>query len=208
MASGAGSYYQAGAGRSWTAPCMLLTADLVNLLGGSARRAIPPCPKKERTITSHPRHVRRSRSGGDPWAGTLEFVSGALVAGLQRLRRAGAPHLPIEIYGSKARSSPPIRTVSAARSNSRPGEDNGEAQDRVSLCRCRLPLDRTWPTWRTRSARTCPHRASGELALHVLEVMEALDAPAQAGRRSRSPRNRPERPAPFSRASCGASSRR
>ena len=41
-----------------------------------------------------------------------------------------------------------------------------------------------------------PHRASGELAFHVLEVMEAFQTSSDAGARSRS-RRRPERPAPL-----------
>jgi predicted dehydrogenase len=42
-----------------------------------------------------------------------------------------------------------------------------------------------------------PHRASGELALHVLEVMEAFGRSSESGR-AVAVTTRPERPAPLS----------
>ena len=42
-----------------------------------------------------------------------------------------------------------------------------------------------------------PHRASGALALHALEVMEAIQTSSDAGRAVDRASSRPERPAPM-----------
>ncbi len=38
------------------------------------------------------------------------------------------------------------------------------------------------PTWREAILENRPHRASGDLALHVLEVMEAFETASREGR--------------------------
>ena len=51
------------------------------------------------------------------------------------------------------------------------------------LCRRQLPLHRRRRHGATRSATGRPHRASGALAFHVLEVMEAFQTSSDEGRR-------------------------
>ena len=96
-------YYQAGGGPILDMAPYYLT-DLVNLLGPVARvAAMTSMPKKERTITSQPRHGREDP--GARWRrmrpARCEFVSGALVQVCMSFDVPAHRHLPIEIYGTE-----------------------------------------------------------------------------------------------------------
>ena len=93
-------------------------------------------------------------------------------------------HLPIEIYGTRGLDA-------GARSQHvrRRGQDRQAARRELgrragdpALCRRELSLARRRRHGATPSSNDRPHRASGELALHVLEVMEAFETGQQIGR--------------------------
>lgn len=190
-------YYQAGGGPILDMAPYYLT-DLVNLLGPVARvAAMTSMPKATRTITSQPRH-------GDTIpvevathaAGTLEFASGAIVQLSMSFDVPAHRHLPIEIYGSKGSLAVPD-----------PNWFGGQIEFAAEKDKWQ-PLKTDMPyadaNYRSigladmahaiRSGR--PHRASGDLALHVLEVMEAFETSSER-RRTVEIATRPERPAPL-----------
>jgi predicted dehydrogenase len=190
-------YYKAGGGPVLDMAPYYVT-DLVNLLGPVARvagMAAPPRPT--RTISSAPR-------AGEVIAvevpthvtGSLAFASGAVAAISMSFDVPGHRHLPIEIYGTEASLLVPD-----------PNRFGGE----VSLLPkggewTEVPVTLPWTDGNYRSLGLAdmaaalvegrPHRASGELALHVLEVMEALGRSAATGRFV-DVATRPERPAPL-----------
>lgn len=176
-------YYQPGAGPLFDMGPYYLTA-LVSLIGpvrrvsGSARISFP-----ERTITSQPRAGTRIKVNTPTHvAGVLDFASGA-VATLITSFDVWAANLPrIEIYGSEGSLSVPD-----------PNTFGGPV-------RLWLPSTREWTevplshgytqnsrglgvadmAYALRSGR--PHRASGDLAYHVLDVMHALYDASQQSR--------------------------
>ncbi len=191
-------YYQVGGGPILDMAPYYLT-DLVNLLGPVARvAAMTSMPKKTRTITSKPRSGQTIPvEVATHAAGTLQFVSGALVQVSMSFDVPAHRHLPIEVYGSKG-------TLVVPDPNWFGGEIEFAAEkDKWVTLKTELPyadvnyrsIGLADMAHAIRSNR--PHRASGELALHVLEVMEAF------GRSSDSSKavpiaTRPERPAPLS----------
>ena len=191
-------YYQAGGGPIMDMAPYYLT-DLVNLLGPVGRVvAMTSMPKKTRTITSKPRYGQTIPvEVATHSAGTLEFVSGALVQLAMSFDVAAHRHLPIEIYGSKGTLVVP--------DPNRFGGDIAFAAERDKWVTLKTELPYADGNFRSigladmahaiRSNR--PHRASGALALHVLEVMEAFDRSAKSGK-AVSITTRPKRPAPLS----------
>jgi hypothetical protein len=159
--------------------------NLINLLGpiasvmGSTSRL-----RLERTITSAPlngtvmpvevmTHV----------AGTLEFVSGAIVSIAMSFDVPAHRHTPIEIYGTKASmlvpdpnrfggsvEIAPPRGAFAAVSHSHAHTDGEFRSIGVAEMAAAILAGR-------------PHRASGALALHALEAMEAFQISSEQGRR-------------------------
>ena len=119
-------YYQAGGGPILDMAPYYLT-DLVNLLGPVARvAAMTSMPKKDAHDHLASRApVRRSRCEvATHAAGTLRVRLRRDGAALHELRRAGAPaSADRDLRLRRARSSCPIRTGSAARSNSPPTKD-------------------------------------------------------------------------------------
>jgi predicted dehydrogenase len=193
-----GFYYEAGGGPMLDMGPYYIT-DLVNLLGPVARVAgFASMLRKTRTITSEPRkgetipvdvptHV----------AGALEFVSGAVVQISMSFDVATHRHVPLEIYGTKG-------TLVVPDPNYFGGEIAFAAErDKWHTLKTDMPyadgnyrsLGVADMAHAIRSGR--PHRASGELALHVLEVMEAFGRSSESGR-AISIATRPERPAPLS----------
>ncbi len=191
-------YYQAGGGPMLDMGPYYIT-DLVNLLGPVARVAgMAPAPRPTRTITSAPRagetiavevptHV----------AGSLAFVSGAVVSVVMSFDVPGHRHLPIEIYGTEASLLVPDPNWFGGEVSVLP--KGGEWTP--------VAVDLPWTDANYRSLGLAdmaaairqgrPHRASGDLALHVLEVMEAFGRSAESGRFVEIT-TRPERPAPLS----------
>ena len=190
-------YYKQGGGPMLDMGPYYIT-DLVNLLGPVARVAgMAPAPRPTRTITSEPRSGETiTVEVPTHVAGTLAFQSGAVVSIIMSFDVPGHRHLPIEIYGTEASMIVPD-----------PNWFGGE----VSV----LPKGGDWQPvavtlpWTDANYRSLgladmaaairedrPHRASGALALHVLEVMEAFGRSAESGQ-SVEIATRPERPRPL-----------
>jgi predicted dehydrogenase len=190
-------YYQKGGGPVLDMAPYYIT-DLVNLLGPVARvSAMTSMPQKTRTIISKPRQGETIPVEVPTHAaGTLEFVSGALVQMSMSFDVPAHRHLPIEIYGTKG-------TLIVPDPNRFGGEIEFAAEkDKWIPLKTELPYaDGNYRSigladmaHAVRSKR--PHRASGALALHALEVMEAFDRSA-AGGKAVAITTRPERPAPL-----------
>lgn len=168
-------YYETGGGPVLDMAPYYLT-DLVNLLGPIASVAgMTRMPRRSRVITSQPRagteipvHVPTHA------AGLLAFEDGAVVQIAMSFDVAGHRHPPIEIYGTEATLIVP---------------DPNRFGGRVELLPkggtwSEVPVDLPWADGNYRSIGLAemaeaivaerPHRASGELALHVLEAMEAI----------------------------------
>ena len=176
-------FYQLGGGPMFDMGPYYLTA-LVNLLG-PVRRVAGMTKKtfQERIITSQPKHGQRIRVDVPTHvAGLLEFVNGAIVTLLTSFD-IWAAHLPyIEIYGTEGSLGAPNPNIFGGP---------------VCICRAwtkdwqEAPLTHGYTenfrglgvadmACAMRSGR--PHRACGELANHVLDVMLALH---EASRESR-----------------------
>ncbi len=191
-----GFYYLKGGGPMLDMGPYYIT-DLVNLLGPVKRVAgLTSRMRSERLITSQPlagttvpvevaTHV----------AGTMEFVSGALVTIVMSFDIARHNHRPIELYGSEGAISVPdpnnfggqIETATAAMANWRAVPTvhpyaNGNFRI-IGVADMAHAI---------RNNR--PHRASGDLAYHVLEVMEAFQRSSDSGT-TVAIESRPERPA-------------
>jgi predicted dehydrogenase len=190
-----GFYYLRGGGPMLDMGPYYIT-DLVQLLGpvasvmGSATRT-----RSERMITSEPLN-------GTPMpvevsthvSGNLEFVSGAVVSIAMSFDVPKHRHSPIEIYGEKGSLIVPDPNrfggevaIAKAGGEWNPvrhshGHVDGEFRSiGVADLAAAIVANR-------------PHRASGALAFHVLEVMEAFQTSSDEGRRV-SIESRPERPA-------------
>jgi predicted dehydrogenase len=190
-----GFYYLRGGGPMLDMGPYYIT-DLVQLLGpvasvmGSTAR-----PKSERLVTSEPMNgTLVPVEVSTHVAGILEFESGAVVSIAMSFDVPKHKHTPIEIYGDRGSLLVPD-----------PNRFGGEVQ-----------LAKTGGEWETRPlthghvdgefrsigvadmataiVTNRPHRASGALAFHVLEVMEAFQTSADQGRRVRI-ESRVDRPA-------------
>jgi predicted dehydrogenase len=128
--------------------------------------------------------------------GTLLFVSGAAVGVTMSFDVATHRHVPLEIYGDAGSLLVPDPNYFGGRIEfAAAGEDWRE-----------IPTERAYGDGNYRiigvadmaqALRTNrPHRASGALAFHVLEVMEAFQASSDAGR-SIAIASRPPRPSPM-----------
>lgn len=176
-------YYEVGGGPMLDMGPYYIT-DLVNLLGpvakvsgmGSMLRSTRTITAKERageTIAVHvPTHV----------SGTLLFASGAVVQITMSFDVAAHKHVPLEIYGTEGSLVVPDPNHFGGRIELL--QKGGEWQN--------LETDMPYADGNYRSigladmahaiASGRPHRASGNLALHVLEVMEAFETSSQSGR--------------------------
>jgi predicted dehydrogenase len=190
-------YYQPGGGPMLDMGPYYLTA-LVNLLGpivrvaGSAQMTYP-----ERTITSDPQRIRRVKVEVPTHvAGVLDFASGAVGMILTSFDVWGA-HLPtIEIYGTEGSLSVPDPNgfggpVALLKKNEKewhevplafPYAENSRGLGLVDMADA--------------LAKGRPHRASGELVYHVLDVMEGIHDASRTGR-SCAVKSACERPAPL-----------
>ena len=176
-------YYQPGGGPMFDMGPYYLTA-LVSLIGpvrrvtGSARITFP-----ERTITSQPKYgTKITVDVPTHVAGVLDFANGA-VGTIVTSFDVWPTELPrIEIFGTEASLSVPD-----------PNTFGGPVRLRRPRAREWIELELTHGYTRNsrglgvadmaralRSAR--PHRASGELAYHVLDVMHAFHDASREGR--------------------------
>lgn len=177
-------YYKVGGGPLFDMGPYYLTA-LVNLMGpiqsvsGAARITFP-----ERTITSQPQYGTTIEVETPTHiVGTLEFANGA-IGTLITSFDVWAHELPrIEIYGTEGTLSVPdpngfggpvrVRRAGASGWTEIP-LTHGYAENTRGIGVADM-------AHALRSGR--PHRASGELAYHVLDVMHAVLDAAEAGRR-------------------------
>jgi predicted dehydrogenase len=175
-------FYKAGAGPMFDMGPYYLTA-LVSLLGpvtrvsGSTRASFP-----QRTIGSSARQGRKiSVEVPTHYAGTLDFASGA-IATLMLSFDIWAADLPrIEIYGSAGTLSVPDPNTFGGPVRIRLAGEN--EWDEVSLTHAYAEnsrglgaADMAWALVENR-----PHRASGELALHVLDLMSSFQEASESG---------------------------
>jgi predicted dehydrogenase len=191
-------YYEAGGGPMLDMGPYYIT-DLVNLLGPVAKVAgFTIAPRKERIITSQPRngekipvHIPTHVSG------VMAFECGAVVQIGMSFDVAGHRHVPLEIYGTEGTLIVPDPNHFGGDIELLKKGGSFEPQ----------PTTQPYADGNYRSLGVAdmahaiftgrPHRASGDLALHVLEVMEAFGTAAETGE-TVTITTRPERPAPLS----------
>ena len=191
-------YYDIGGGPVLDMGPYYIT-DLVNLLGPvKTVQAISISPRSKRPVLSEPKkgqlmpvkvftHV----------TGTLQFVSGALITVTLSFDVPKHTHGPIELYGSEGSMQVPDPNmfggaVKFAKPRAEAWED--------------VPVTLPYADANYRSLGVAdmayailtdrPHRASGALALHVLEVMEAFETASKSGEIVRI-KSKVERPAPL-----------
>ena len=113
------------------------------------------------------------------------------------LRRAGVAPTQHRDLRQRGRRSPcPIRTRSAARCRSGGAATRSGATSRSRTRTRRRAAASGWSRWCARCAAARPHRASGELACHVLELMEKSVLASETGG-TVTLETRCERPAPL-----------
>lgn len=175
-------YYEAGGGPMLDMGPYYIT-DLVNLLGPISKvLGVSTRLRDTRTITAKERagevipvHVATHVSG------TLVFANGAVVQITMSFDVAGHKHVPLEIYGTEG-------SLIVPDPNNFGGQvqllkKGGEWED--------VATDQPYWDGNFRSIGLAdmahavlanrPHRCNGDLALHVLEVMEAFETSSQTG---------------------------
>ncbi|HQZ13890.1 MAG TPA: Gfo/Idh/MocA family oxidoreductase [Devosia sp.] len=176
-------YYDIGGGPVLDMGPYYITG-LVNLLGPVARvQALSATPFTERVIRSEAKRGQMMPvKVATHVTGTLIFASGALVNVTLSFDVPKHAHVPYELYGTEASLLVPD-----------PNTFGGE----VKLARPRaeweqVPVTLPYADGNYRSLGVAdmaaaiiegrPHRASGDLALHVLEVMEAFETASREER--------------------------
>lgn len=178
-----GFYYLRGGGPVLDMAPYYVT-DLVNLLGPVARvAAITGRARPTRTITSQPlAGTTVPVEVTTHAAATLEFVAGAIVTMVMSFDVPRHRHRPIEIYGSEGSLAVPDPNwfggqieIGTAAGDWRPAiTEHAYANGNFRV------IGVADMAHAIRGNR--PHRASGELALHVLEVMEVVQRSSDEGR--------------------------
>jgi predicted dehydrogenase len=175
-------YYEAGGGPMLDMGPYYIT-NLVNLLGPVARVAgMGSRLRESRMITSQPLagttiHVDVPTHV----AGTLLFASGAVVSIVMSFDVAKHRHLPLELYGTEGSLIVPdpnffggeIRRAKPGGLWRRARTEHAYADGNYRI------LGVAEMAYAIRERR--PHRASGDLAYHVLEVMEAFGRSSEKG---------------------------
>jgi predicted dehydrogenase len=189
-------YYKPGGGPLFDMGPYYLTA-LVSLLGpvrrvaGSTRISFP-----ERTITSEPKRGGKiSVEVPTHVAGVLDFANGAIATLVTSFDVWGAEVPFIEIYGSEGTLSlpdpncfgGPVRLLKARGEWEEVPLSHGYGEENRSIGLADLACA-------LRTGR--PHRANGEMAFHVLDIMCALHASSAEGKHSEL-HSSCERPAPL-----------
>lgn len=190
-------YYQPGGGPVLDMGPYYLTA-LVNLLGPVAEvAAMVATPRAERIVTSEPLKGQSIPVEVPTHAAaTLRFVGGAVVQVSLSFDVQAHRHVPLEIYGTEGTLLPPDPNwFGGAVELHRQGgawetvtHDHPYTDDNYRI------IGAADMAHAIREGR--PHRASGGLALHVLEVMEAFGLASGSGR-TVVLETRPDRPAPL-----------
>jgi predicted dehydrogenase len=192
-----GFYYLAGGGPMLDMGPYYVT-DLVNLLGPVASVAgVATRTRSERIVTSQPlAGARIPVEVATHVTGTLMFVNGAAVTMTMSFDVCRHRHGPIELYGEAGSLVVPdpnhfggkVERATAAEDWSEIPTKGPYADGNYRI------LGLADMAQAIRSGR--PHRASGELAFHVLEVIEAFQISSDAGK-AVAMSTRPERPAPL-----------
>jgi predicted dehydrogenase len=190
-----GFYYLRGGGPMLDMGPYYVTA-LVNMLGPVRRVAgIVSRPRATRTITSAPlmgntipvevaTHV----------AGTLEFVAGTVVSIAMSFDVPNHRHRPIEIYGvDRALAVPDPNYFGGQIEIAGPKEEWRPVATEHTYADANYRIIGVAEMVHAIRANR-PHRASGDLAFHVLEVMEAFQRSSDS-RTTIEIATRPERPA-------------
>ncbi len=175
-------YYEIGGGPMLDMGPYYIT-DLVNLLGPISKVAgFAISPRSQRTITSEPRngesipvHVATHV------AGAMAFGCGAIVQIGMSFDVAGHRHVPLEIYGTEGTLIVPDPNhfggqVDLLRKGGSFEQQEIKAPYSDGNYRSIGVADMAYAL---RTGR--PHRANGDLALHVLEVMEAFQHASETG---------------------------
>lgn len=190
-------YYQPGGGPMLDMGPYYITA-LVNLIGPVARvSGITSRSRTQRLITSEPlKGQLMDVTVATHVAGTLEFASGAVVSIATSFDVPKHTCKPIELHGTLASLQvPDPNRFGGPIAMAQPGQDwvdqptthgywDGNFRS-IGVADMAHAL---------RSGRA--HRASGELALHALEVMEAFQVSSDSGRHVQIA-SRPPRPVPL-----------
>ena len=192
-----GFYYLGGGGPMLDMGPYYVTA-LVNLLGPVASiSGVATRTRPERVVTSKPlAGTRIPVEVATHVTGTLLFASGAAVSMTMSFDVPRHKHVPIELYGEIGSLIVPDPNYFGGRIEfADAAEDWREIENRHAYAddNYRI-LGVADMAQAIRAGR--PHRASGALALHVLEVMEAFQTSSDAGK-SVAISTRPERPAPM-----------
>jgi predicted dehydrogenase len=192
-----GFYYLQGGGPMLDMGPYYVT-DLVNLLGPVASViGLGTRTRSERVVTSEPlKGTRVPVEVSTHVTGALEFVSGAAVSVTMSFDVARHKHVPIEIYGEIGSLIVPDPNFFGGRIEfATAAEDWREIPVRHAYAdgNYRI-LGVADMAQAIREGR--PHRASGALAFHVLEVMEAFETSSATGAAIKI-NTRPERPAPL-----------
>lgn len=191
-------YYDVGGGPVLDMGPYYIT-QLVNLLGPVARvHALSVTPALERPIRSEPKKGQvMPVKVATHVTGTLSFASGALIQVTLSFDVPKHSHLPYELYGTEGTLLNPDPNMFGGELQI--GKPRGEYET--------VPVTLPYADGNYRSLGVAdmahailagrPHRASGDLALHVLEVMEAFDVSSREGR-TVDIQTPVERPAPIS----------
>ncbi len=192
-----GFYYLEGGGPMLDMGPYYVT-DLVNLLGPVASVAgVATRTRAERIVSSEPlKGARLPVEVATHVTGTLVFASGAAVAMTMSFDVARHKHVPIELYGEAGSLIVPdpnffggqIEFASASEDWRAVPTRHAYADGNYRI------LGLADMAQAIRTGR--PHRASGELAFHVLEVMQAFQTSSDTGA-AVAIDSRPDRPAPL-----------
>lgn len=178
-------YYDLGGGPMLDMGPYYIT-DLVNLLGPVARvSAMSSRLRQERVITSEPKKGETMKVSIDTHVtGSLGFANGAIVQIGMSFDVAAHKHVPLEIYGTEQSLIVPDPNFFGGEIEMR---RRGRDEEWVGV-----KVEAPYASGNYRSLGVAdmalailedrPHRASGALALHVLEVMEAFEQAAREGR--------------------------
>jgi predicted dehydrogenase len=192
-----GFYYLAGGGPMLDMGPYYIT-DLVNLLKPVASvTGVTTRMRDERTITSKPlAGTRIPVEVATHVTGVLRFADGAAVSITMSFDVPKHKHVPIELYGENGSLIvPDPNYFGGAIEFAAAGEGWREIATRHAYADGNYrSLGLADMARSIRGGR--PHRASGDLAFHVLEVMEAFETSSESGR-AVAIASRPERPAPL-----------
>ncbi|MGV8831465.1 MAG: Gfo/Idh/MocA family protein [Devosia sp.] len=192
-------YYDIGGGPVLDMGPYYIT-DLVNLLGPVARvSAMASRLRLTRPVLSEPKQGQIMDVKVDTHVtGSLGFANGAIVQLAMSFDVAGHKHVPLELYGTEASLIVPDPNFFG-------GELELKKRGRDEVW---TPITVTQPyadgNYRSLGVADMahailegrPHRANGDLALHVLEVMEAFETASRDGR-TIAIKTPVERPAPL-----------